>query len=597
MHTNLNRKLTSLILLFFLLVSVGALRALSAGTAPEAITEPAILPQLVILADPTEPLEPLYLPAPAEISLEGPQTASIQVNYIGSWDPQAQAAFEYAKNLWQSQITSAVTIKIDARWEPLGSGILGGTSWAGAFVNFPGATRSNTAYPYALANKLAGSDLDPTRPDMYASFNSTFTGWYFSTSGVPPSGKYDFVSVVLHEITHGLGFAGSMQVGTPCGNSAYGCWGFSSYPAIYDWFAVRGDNVSLLNTGTFPNPSAALKTVLTGNNVYYNGTQARAANGGNNVKLFAPAAWSSGSSYAHLDEIYNGTSNALMTYSLAPREVLHDPGPITRGMLGDMGWTVGGTQATPTPTVWPTPHVFTRLPLISLKIAAFNITGKVTQNGSAVTGVPVALIKSTGSTLIQVASTTTNSGGNYSFPATPSLNGSDAYFVQYRNSSNTSGRLYLWNTSRILSNPATTQVTLPTFDIADVVLSAPLNGSTVSLPYTFAWQRRAHTSSDSYEFDIYDPADGSPWWYTAHLGYVSSYALSSPPSGFAYNVPYRWEVWVYAPGCSYPNGCYGISRQAWNVTFSAAAGQTQPGLAPSDSTGRDLPLEGKPENP
>ena len=36
--------------------------------------------------------------------------------------------------------------------------------------------------------------------------------WYFGTDGSTPFSQYDFVSVVMHEIAHGLNFAGSMRV-------------------------------------------------------------------------------------------------------------------------------------------------------------------------------------------------------------------------------------------------------------------------------------------------------------------------------------------------------------------------------------------------
>ncbi len=65
---------------------------------------------------------------------------------------------------------------------------------------------ANTWYVQALANKLAGQDLDPDTSDINATFSSTFTNWYFGLDANPPVGQFDFVTVVLHEITHGLGF-------------------------------------------------------------------------------------------------------------------------------------------------------------------------------------------------------------------------------------------------------------------------------------------------------------------------------------------------------------------------------------------------------
>ncbi len=39
-------------------------------------------------------------------------------------------------------------------------------------------------------------------------------------------------------------------------------------------------------------------------------------------------------------ESYNGTPNALMTFSLTGNEAIHNPGPVALGMFRDMGWVL-----------------------------------------------------------------------------------------------------------------------------------------------------------------------------------------------------------------------------------------------------------------
>src|SRR5262249_44919986 len=59
-----------------------------------------------------------------------------------------------------------------------------------------------------------GADLDPTDDDIDAQFNSsvgtagrlTGTGFYYGFDGSPAANEIDFVSIVLHELAHGLGF-------------------------------------------------------------------------------------------------------------------------------------------------------------------------------------------------------------------------------------------------------------------------------------------------------------------------------------------------------------------------------------------------------
>ena len=129
----------------------------------------------------------------------------------------------------------------------------------------------------------------------------------------------------------------------PCSMWVYGgqgIWGIGGQPTIYDRFMENGSAQSLLNTSLFPNPSSALAAQLQSNNLYFNGANARAANGGARPKMYAPSTWQPGSSYAHLDEIFNGTVNALMTYSLDDGEAIHDPGQVTMGILADVGWNM-----------------------------------------------------------------------------------------------------------------------------------------------------------------------------------------------------------------------------------------------------------------
>jgi hypothetical protein len=56
--------------------------------------------------------------------------------------------------------------------------------------------------------------------------------------------------------------------------------------------------------------------------------------------LYAPSDWKEISSIVHLDEnkYPRGNVNSLMTPSLLEGEAIHNPGPVTLGILKDMGW-------------------------------------------------------------------------------------------------------------------------------------------------------------------------------------------------------------------------------------------------------------------
>jgi len=300
---------------------------------------------------------PFRVVPPSDLSQLRIQNATITINYIApgtqntlgdtclAWPTGSQAAFNYAASIWGSLLNSSVPIKINACWASLEPDVLGHSAPESHHRNFSGAPVANTWYSAALANALSGTDQNDADgldddgfngdvdAEMEIAYNDQGIPWYFGTDGNPSMGQYDFVSVVLHEVCHGLGFAGSMWV-----YGGQGSWGMEGQPTIYDRFMENGSAQSLLNTSLFPNPSSALAAQLQSNNLYFDGANARAANGGARPKMYAPSTWQPGSSYAHLDEIFNGTANALMTYSLDDGEAVHDPGQVTMGILKDVGW-------------------------------------------------------------------------------------------------------------------------------------------------------------------------------------------------------------------------------------------------------------------
>ncbi len=294
---------------------------------------------------------------PDALSLLNP-TATIDVTYIG-FPGGAQAAFQHAVDIWEGLITSSQVIKVTARWTPLGTGVLGSASAASVWRDFGGAPIPGTWYPQALAEKLTGGSLNhPDSSDINASFNSTFPNWYFGTDGNPPSGQYDFVTVVLHELGHGLGFFGSMSV-----SSGTGSWGVGTgFPFIYDRFAENGSNQQLINTTIFPNPSVALGTQLTSGNIFFDGTNATPANGGTPPKLYCPGTWASGSSFSHLDETTYpaGNPHSLMTPMIGTAEAAHAPGAVTLAMFEDWGWTT--TPPPPSNVKWEERFESTTIP-------------------------------------------------------------------------------------------------------------------------------------------------------------------------------------------------------------------------------------------
>ena len=257
------------------------------------------------------------------------------------WPPAARTAFRYAADRWETMIYSSFTIKIRADWRPMAEGYLGSAAPNGSYHDVPGMPRANTLYPIALANQLVGFDLNGAAAEVDARFNANLTNWDFGTDGNPDAGDFDFVTVVMHELGHGLGFGGFMNYNP---TTDRGFWTDPSDPnappGIYDRFTTNRTDVLLVN---YAQNSVALGNALTSNAVYWTGPRGTAYNGAERPRMYAPTTWQGGSSYGHLNESTYppNTRNGLMTPQGSIGEVMHNPGPIVLGIFQDMGWPLG----------------------------------------------------------------------------------------------------------------------------------------------------------------------------------------------------------------------------------------------------------------
>jgi hypothetical protein len=261
---------------------------------------------------------------------------------------QRLIAFQHAADIWAGLIVSPVAIRIGAQFNPLTcnstSAVLGSAGAAASFRNFSGALVPSTWYPIALANALHGSDLDPGpgSDDITAQFNSSIGTtcafpkvWYYGLDANPPGSQIDFVSVVLHELAHGLGFQTLVNLAT--GAKALG---------FNDTFMLN-----LEDHGTSPsdypsmtNAQRVAASMDTGN-LHWVGANVEAASGvltagrvGTHVRMFAPNPQQPGSSVSHWDTALNPNEVMEPIYT-GP---LHDVG-LALELFVDLGWNVGPT--------------------------------------------------------------------------------------------------------------------------------------------------------------------------------------------------------------------------------------------------------------
>ena len=278
---------------------------------------------------------------------------SFNVTYSG-FTPEAETAFAQAVSNWSNVLVSAVPIKVHAHFGPLLPGMLGITLPNGR-RDFNGAPLAGTWYASSLANAIAGVELNPGESDMDVYLNSSVS-WHYGTSGSVPAGQYDLVSVAMHEMGHGFGFVslankdGSMgSLGTLEHSDFFSIpisfpWpNLDTLPSIFDRFLIRNNGARL---DTMANPSAALGSVLTSNNIFFDGPNATAANGGNSPRIYAPGTFELGSSLSHFNETTfpTGNANEMMTPNGATGNANHQPGPVALGVLQDIGWNLNPTM-------------------------------------------------------------------------------------------------------------------------------------------------------------------------------------------------------------------------------------------------------------
>ena len=281
---------------------------------------------------------PRGLPPSGKYAL-APPAANISVNYTG-FTLEAQAAFQRAVDIWSSLLITSVPIEIEANFTTFEEEKTLGAAGPQSFNVFKLKSGRSVAYPAGLVNEIVERDADPDKPEIKVTMSDS-SNWYYGLDGQPGEDQFDFVSVVLHEIGHGLGFSDSFKIDESTEEAEYGI-GDDNIPTIFDYFIFDTEFKWLVNEDEYTNPSTELTDTVTGIKLFWYGTKTREANGGHRpVLLWAPGEYGR-SSVAHLDyDAYPpGTPNELMNPFQPKGQAAHEPGPIVLAMLGDMGWTI-----------------------------------------------------------------------------------------------------------------------------------------------------------------------------------------------------------------------------------------------------------------
>ncbi|MDQ1332369.1 MAG: hypothetical protein QG576_403 [Bacteroidota bacterium] len=278
----------------------------------------------------------IYIPPPARY-LKNPDTkggATIKIIYNEGFTTMRKPPVEKAVGILKSLLPPDVNITVLAEWTTITTtGVLASSSATGySFGSVINAFKPSAIYPVSLAEKIAGKNLNGNEEaDIQLKINRSIN-WYLGTDGNPIPRSYDLVTVILHELIHGLGFFDSMN-----SIDTLGSYGVDSIPLIYDTFIEDLAGKKLTDTLIYKNPSTNLNSQLTGGKLYFNGPLTYYYSG-KRTKLWAPSKYDAGSSISHLDDDSTSLENGLMTPFIDLQEAIHDPGKLTMSILGDIGW-------------------------------------------------------------------------------------------------------------------------------------------------------------------------------------------------------------------------------------------------------------------
>ena len=258
---------------------------------------------------------------------------------------QRRIAFESAAAIWAGILDSSVEIRVAARFDDLycdaTKAILGSAKAIQVNRDFDGAPFGGTWYPIALANKLASVDTSPQYDDIEATFNSAVGTtcpfskvWYYGLDSTPPGTKMDFVTTVVHELAHGLGFQTYVDLGSG------GKW--QGYDDIYMRFLE--DHSTGKHFPDITDAQRAAACIDTGD-LHWTGPRVVAASvfltagrvqPSGHVQMYAPNPVSAGSSVSHFSNVLSPNEAMEPAYS-GPK---HDPG-LGRQLMEDIGWLTG----------------------------------------------------------------------------------------------------------------------------------------------------------------------------------------------------------------------------------------------------------------
>ena len=244
------------------------------------------------------------------------------------WSPESRAALDRAADhveAYLSGYTKPVTIRLKITGSNADDGSLAG---AGSYYSGGGAGFDNLG--------IVGDEIISETDSGYThdgKLNANFFHSWSYTDTVSPS-EFDFVSVMMHEIGHAMGFTSLLS---QTGEGIFD----PGYLSPFDGFLVNSAGEPLVYQGTFTTGAEWDQASVggTGNGIFFNGLNAMAVYGGL-VPIYSPTTWEEGSSGSHLDtNVFTDEERKLMNHSVTPGMGERAFSELEVAMFRDLGFT------------------------------------------------------------------------------------------------------------------------------------------------------------------------------------------------------------------------------------------------------------------
>ena len=239
----------------------------------------------------------------------------------------AQAVADYLNSVLNTSPASPPTIEIDfADSETDGTGFLAsaGTLW----FTLP------NRYDGGFAKQHLTTGVDPSGVAADINVTVDFGHNWNNDFGPPAFNESDLPSVLLHEFTHGLGFAGLIK--DEMGLSSISDSSPGVYTDLTNGFTLIAGSIDLFDSSF---AFVGLSGVdLVSDDVAFSGANATAANAAVMPKMYFPGPnWVSGSSGSHMDTVT--FPNSVMKHAITDGTTAREFTAVEIGVLQDIGYT------------------------------------------------------------------------------------------------------------------------------------------------------------------------------------------------------------------------------------------------------------------